>query len=61
MDITIMNRIDYSVEVKIVKDGKEKVFNVPFVCDNQVWFQLFKAPGLGHSVEIPVSGVTIQR
>jgi len=56
-----MNRIDYSIEVKIIKDDKEKVFNLPFVCDNQVWFQIFKAQGLGHSFEVPIAGVKIKR
>ena len=61
MVIISMNRIDYSIEVKIIKDDKEKVFNLPFVCDNQVWFQIFKAQGLGHSFEVPIAGVKIKR
>ena len=61
MDITGMNRIDYSIAVKIIKDGKEKPFNIPFVCDNQVWFQLFKAEGLPHSTEVLVANTTIKR
>lgn len=56
-----MNRIDYSIAVKIIKDGKEKPFNIPFVCDNQVWFQLFKAEGLPHSTEVLVANTTIKR
>ena len=61
MDISGMNRLDYSIEVTIEKDTKVKTFNVPFVCDNQLWFQLFKAKGLGHTVEIPTSGSRITR
>lgn len=61
MVITSMNRLDYSIEVKIIKDNKEKVFNLPFVCDNQVWFQLFKATGLGHSFEVPIANVKLKR
>jgi hypothetical protein len=56
-----MNRIDYSIEVKIVRPDKEKVFNIPFVCDNQVWFQIFKAEGLGHSFEVPIANVKLKR
>ena len=56
-----MNRIDYSIQVIIHKDGKEKEFNVPFICDNQVWFQLFKAKGLGHTAEVPAANAKITR
>jgi hypothetical protein len=56
-----MNRIDYSIHVILHKDGKEKSFNLPFICDNQVWFQLFKAKGLGHTAEIPAANAKITR
>ena len=55
-----MERIDYSVAVKITKDGKEKPFNLPFVCDNEIWIQLIANPGLGHTIEVPISNATIK-
>lgn len=37
-----MNRNDHSVPIKIIKGDKEKVFDLPYIVDNQVWFQIFK-------------------
>jgi hypothetical protein len=42
MDVFIMNRNDHSVPIKIIKGDKEKVFDLPYIVDNQVWFQIFK-------------------
>jgi hypothetical protein len=56
-----MNRIDFSAEINIIKDGKEKQFNLPFVCDNEIWIQLWtNGEELGHSIEIPISNATIK-
>lgn len=55
-----MERIDYSVAVKIIKDGKEKTFNLPFVCDNEIWIQLIADSGLGHTIEVPISNAIIK-
>jgi hypothetical protein len=60
MDFTTMNRIDFSVEIKIVKDEKEKRFDLPFLCDDLLWLQLFNEPGLGHTLEVPISNATIK-
>jgi hypothetical protein len=54
-----MNRTNFSVEIIITKDGKEKIFNVPFLCDNQVWLQLFEAERLGYTFEIPIANVRL--
>jgi hypothetical protein len=54
-----MERIDFSVEINILKDGKEKRFNLPFLCDNEIWIQLIADSGLGHTIEVPVSNATI--
>jgi hypothetical protein len=56
-----VNRTDYSIEVKITKDGKEKTFNLPFMVDNQVWAQVFKTflGTLDHTVEVSQYGIRI--
>ena len=56
-----MNQADYSIEVKIVKLGQHKVFNLPVLCDDQVWFELIAETGFGHSIEIPALNVKIER
>ena len=56
-----MNRNDYSVEIKIIKDDSEKSFNLPFLSDDQVWFQLFKFKESDvRSVEIVIAGIEIK-
>ena len=57
----IMNQADYSIEVKIVKLGQHKVFNLPVLCDDQVWFELIAETGFGHSIEVPALNVKIER
>jgi hypothetical protein len=52
---------DFSIEIKITKDGKEKIFNLPWMVDNQVWSQVFKTSVdvLEHTVEIPGYGIKL--
>jgi len=57
----IMNQADYSIEVKIDKLGQQKVFNLPVLCDDQVWFELLVETGFGHSIELPALNVKITR
>ena len=52
-----MNKLDHAIEIKITKDGKEKLFYLPHFCDNQVWFQIFKETTT-HSVELVPLQVT---
>jgi hypothetical protein len=49
-----VNKAEYSIEIKITKDGKEKTFNLPWMVDDQVWGQMFKPDitPLEHTVEI---------
>ena len=56
-----VNKTEYSIEVKITKDGKEKVFNLPFMVDNQVWAQVFKTflETLDHTVEVSEYGIKL--
>ena len=54
-----MERVDFSVEINILKDGKKKQFNLPFVCDNEIWIQLIADSSLGHIIEVPISTATI--
>lgn len=56
-----MNRIDFSVEINMLKDGKEKRFNLPFLCDNEIWIQLWYGTEFGNSVEVPISNATLNR
>jgi len=56
-----MNRIDFSANINILKDGKEKRFNLPFLCDNEIWIQLWYGKEFGHSVEVTISNATLQR
>lgn len=53
---TWVNKQDFSIAIKITKEGKEKLFDLPLMCDNQVWAQIFKTsmdPSLSHTVEVP--------
>jgi hypothetical protein len=62
MDITIMNRKDFSVEIKIIdpQSKKEKIFDVPMLCDNIIWFQLLMAEELNHSAVITASNTVLK-
>jgi len=52
MDVTTMNRKDFSIEIKIInfQSEKEKTFNMPVFCDNVVWFQLLIEQRVAQSV-----------
>ena len=56
-----VNKAEYSIEVKITKDSKEKTFNLPWMVDNQVWAQVFKTSieTLDHTVEVPKYGIKL--
>ena len=56
-----MNRSNHSIELKIIKDNVEKSFNLPFLSNDQLWFQLFKFKESDvRSVEIVIANVKIQ-
>jgi hypothetical protein len=54
-----MNRIDHSVEIVVVRDNIEKRVNLPFICDDQLWFQIFKTATTNRTVSIPALDITI--
>jgi len=62
MDIITMNRKDFSVEIKIIdpQSKKEKIFDVPMLCDNIIWFQLLMAEELNHSAVITASNTVLK-
>jgi len=53
-----MNKLDHSIQIKIIKDGKEKLFYLPPVCEDRVWSQLFEDV-TDHTVEIWPWHITI--
>jgi hypothetical protein len=53
-----MNRIDHSVEITVVKENIEKQINLPFLCNDQFWFQIFKS-ATNHTVTIPSLHLTV--
>ena len=55
-----MNRLDHSVEITVVKDNVERKINLPFICDDQLWFQMLKTV-VNHKVEIPTLHLIIDR
>jgi hypothetical protein len=57
-----MNRKDFSVEIKIIdpQSKKEKIFDVPMLCDNIIWFQLLMAEELNHSAVITASNTVLK-
>ena len=55
-----MNRADYSIEVKIIKLDQQKVFNLPVMCDDQVWFEVLAELDLGHSIEVPALNLKME-
>jgi hypothetical protein len=61
MDVTTMNRKDFSVEIKIVdfQSGKEKTFDVPVFSDNLVWSQLLVERRITQSVVLTDLNITL--
>ena len=61
MDVTTMNRKDFSIEIKIidVQSEKEKTFDMPVFCDNLVWFQLLVERRVAQSVVLTDFNITL--
>ena len=61
MDVTTMNRKDFSVEIKIIdfQSGKEKTFDVPVFCDNLVWSQLLIERRITQSIVLTDLNITL--
>ena len=55
-----MNRLDHSIEITVVKDNVERKINLPFICDDQLWFQMLKTV-INYKVEIPTLHLIIDR
>jgi len=58
MGYATMNRIDHSAEITVIRNNIEKKVNLPFICDDQLWFQVLKS-AVDHKVIIPSFNLTI--
>jgi hypothetical protein len=61
MDVTVMNRKDFSVEIKIIdlQSEKEKTFNVPIISDNIVWNQILIERRITQNIVLTDSNITL--
>jgi hypothetical protein len=61
MDVTVMNRKDFSVEIKIIdlQSQKEKTFDVPIISSNLVWNQILIERRITQNIVLTDSNITL--
>jgi hypothetical protein len=61
MDVTVMNRKDFSVEIKIIdlQSEKEKTFDIPIISDNTVWNQILIERRITQNIVLTDSNITL--
>ena len=61
MDVTTMNRKDFSIEIKIIdfQPEKEKTFDMPIFCDNLVLSQLLVERRITQSLVLTDYNITL--